>query len=132
MEQTPVRSGFERVARRADRTDPAWVFAVALDLRPNATHVFGHRRRILPLAGGVPDLGEELAVGEDAARRTREEGEQVELPSRQLRGPPVDAHLTRCRIDLEVAERQWTLGVGDRAPQHRARRVPRARGARRA
>src|SRR4051794_15504173 len=102
MPKLTIRSGFEGIPCGAHRTDPARVLAVLFDLAPDAADVLGHRGGILPVAGGVPDLHEQLVVREDLPGCPSEEGEQVELARGELHELAADAHLTRKHLDLEL------------------------------
>src|SRR5262249_1660006 len=54
-------------------------------------------------AVAAPDHVEQLVAAEDAARRSRENGEQLELLGRQLDGAALHPHLEAVPIDLKLA-----------------------------
>src|SRR3954447_5620115 len=111
--------GLERVARSPHGADPARMLAILFDLRPDAPHVLGDGRGVLPLARRVPDLHEQLVVREHLAWRAREEREQIELACGELYLRAAHADLPRRDVDLEVAEVEVGHRRGGGAAEHR-------------
>src|SRR4029079_1564093 len=97
-------SGLECVARSPDRSDPPRVLLVGLELAAQAVNMLGDRAGILPFAGRVPDLFEQLLSREDFPRRGRQEGEQIELLGRQLDHSIVQTNATRAGVDAQLSE----------------------------
>ena len=68
--------------------------------------MLAHRADALPLRLRVPDVPQQLLLGEDLARRRAQEREQVELAAAQLDVVVAHRHLAGGEIQLELAERQ--------------------------
>ncbi len=91
---------------------------VALELLAQVAHV-GLDHVGLTTEVVVPDVVQDLGLGEDLTGIAEEEAQEVELGRRQLDQRPRPAHLVRALVHLEIGELQEALvaGVDARPPE---------------